>query len=310
MIASLLVPRPLKNPVLRRELIERVKGVKGAVFVSIWLALLTGILLLAYFGSVQQIEDQQSFNLGGLDVGSLGRIGRQVFEWVLFGMVLLVLFLVPGLTAGTITGERERQTLVPLQMTLMRPYEIVIGKLASALAFLVLLVVAAMPLLAASLLVGGIGIFDVVRGIGTLIFTGLVLGAVCVMVSSWFHRTTAATVLSYGASMIFAVSSFVLILAWLIIDSALLGGSGNDYPVELLSFNPFAGIADALPRAGGSDTASPFGGLRSQIDDRSGGFGERGLRVWIWYYVIGTALLVLSVWRAARSIRTPAETER
>lgn len=310
MIAALLRPRTLKNPVLRRELIERVKGVRGAVFVSVWLALLTGILLLAYFGSVQQIEDQQAFNVGGLDVGSLGRIGRQVFEWVLFGMLLLVLFLVPGLTAGTITGERERQTLVPLQMTLMKPYEIVLGKLASALAFLVLLVIAAMPLLAASLLVGGIGLFDVIRGVGTLIFTGLILGAVCVMVSSLFRSTTAATVLSYAASMIFAIGSFVLILAWLIIDAALLDGSGNDYPAALYTMNPFAGIADALPRAGGSDTVSPFGGLRSQIDDRAGRFGERGMRVWIWYYGLGIVLLVLSVWRAARSVRTPAETER
>ena len=308
MTAATRRPSLFGNPVLRRELIERVKGVRPAIFVSVWLLLLTGVLLLAYFGSIELIESQQ--NGGVLDIGSLGRIGRQVYEWVLFGMLLLILFLVPGLTASAITGERERQTLVSLQLTLMRPIDIVLGKLAAALAFLILLVVAAFPLLAASLLVGGVGVFDVVRGVGTLLFTGLVLGSVCVMLSALLSRTTGATVVSYATSLIFAIGAFVAILVWVIVNEAFLDGT-NDYWVQILGFNPFAGIADALPRGGqiGNDTDTPFGAIRDQID-QAGAFRERGPRIWIWYYGIGIAVLVLSVWTAARSVRTPAETER
>jgi ABC-type transport system involved in multi-copper enzyme maturation permease subunit len=303
------------NPVLRHELIERVQGARAVVFLTIWLVLLTGILVLAYQGSVAV---NQGF---GGDVGSLGRVGRELFEWVLFGMVVLVMFLVPGLTAGSITGERERQTLVPLQMTLMRPRDIVVGKLAAALAFLVFLVLAAMPLLAVSLLVGGVRILDMVRGIGMLLFTGTVLGSVGVWISSRFKRTTAATVVTYAVAAIFSFGSFVSLATVAIIDAS----SGNDEvtaPVELLAFNPVAGIADALPSVGNGfvgDTITPFGGMRGAIGelDGSDNFDENGFRVddgdqfiWLMYLGIGLIVMAISVWRASNNVRTPSETER
>ena len=304
---------PLReNPVLRRELIERVRGVKVVVFLTLWLALLTGILLLAY---------QASVALSGfdtIDVARLGRVGRELFEWVLFGMLVLILFLVPGLTAGAVTGERERQTLVPLQMTMMRPRDIIIGKLSAALAFLVLLVVAAAPLLAVSFLVGGIRLLDVFRGIGMLLFTGLVLGAVCVWISAKLRRTTAATVLAYGVAFVFAIGSFFGMIAWSIGDASR-GNDDVNPPAELLALNPAAAIGDALPRSsvnaqfGPDETVTPFGGMRVLIDelgDGNFGDGERGPRVWLYYTIIGVGLLVVSVRQSAKAVSTPADSER
>lgn len=308
------------NPVLRRELIERVQGVKVVVFVTLWLALLTMILVLAYQGTVALNEGQN------IDVASLGRVGRELYEWVLFGMLVLVLFLVPGLTAGAITGERERQTLVPLQMTMMRPLDIIIGKLSAALAFLVFLVVAALPLLAVSFLVGGVTFFDMLRGLGMLLFTGLVLGSACVWISAQLRRTTGATVLAYGLSFLFAIGSFFGVIAWGIIDASR-GFDEVNPPAQLLSLNPVAAIADVLPRSANNrfsnDTVTPFGGLRTLIDelDNNGRFDnfdddgiplndDRGPRVWIYYTVFGTAVLALSVRQAAVAVSTPADSER
>ena len=308
-----------QNPVLRRELIERVRGVKVVVFLTLWLALLTLILVLAYQGTVAINEGQE------IDVASLGRVGRELYEWVLFGMLVLLLFLVPGLTAGAITGERERQTLVPLQMTMMRPRDIIVGKLSAALAFLVLLVVAALPLLAVSFLVGGVSFTDMVVGLAMLLFTGLVLGSVCVWISAVLRRTTAATVLAYGLSFFFAIGSFFGLLAWAITDASR-GVDEVNPPAELLSLNPVAAIADVLPRSANnqfsSDTITPFGGLRTAIDelDRDDRFGnldangfpidQRGPRVWIYYTIFGLIVLAVSVNRAAAAVSTPAEAER
>lgn len=307
------------NPVLRRELIERVRGVKVVVFITLWLALLTLILVLAYQGTVAINEGQQ------IDVASLGRVGRELYEWVLFGMLVLLLFLIPGLTAGAITGERERQTLVPLQMTMMRPRDIIVGKLSAALAFLVLLVVAALPLLAVSFLVGGVSFFDMLRGLAMLLFTGLVLGSVCVWISARLRRTTASTVLAYGLSFLFAIGSFFGMLAWAITDASR-GVDDVNPPAELLSLNPIAGIADVLPRSANNrfsdDTITPFGGLRTVIDElgrqdrfddfEANGFppDDRGPRIWIYYMVFGTAVLVLSVRQSAKAVSTPADAER
>lgn len=308
------------NPVLRRELIERVQGVKVVVFVTLWLTLLTLILVLAYQGTVSLNEGQN------IDVASLGRVGRELYEWVLFGMLVLVLFLVPGLTAGAITGERERQTLVPLQMTMMRPRDIIIGKLSAALAFLVFLVVAALPLLAVSFLVGGVTFFDMFRGLGMLLFTGLVLGSVCVWISATLRRTTGATVLAYGLSFFFAVGSFFGLIAFAITDASR-GVDEVNPPAELLSLNPVAAIADVLPRSANnlfsSDTITPFGGLRTAIDeldnnDRFDNFDDngvplnrnRGPRIWIYYVVVGLVLLVVSIRQASIAVATPADSER
>ena len=314
------------NPVLRRELVDRVRGAKAVVFLTLWLALLTAILLLAYQG-ITATSDFDS-----IDVNRLGRVGRELYEWVLFGMLLLVLFLVPGLTAGTITGERERQTLVPLQMTMMRPIDIIVGMLSAALAFLVLLVIAATPLLAVSFLVGGVGLLDVVRGVGMLLFTGLVLGSVCVWISARLRRTTAATVLAYGATFLFAIGSLGGLLTYSIIDASR-GFDDVNPPAELFALNPAAAIADSLPRNtirdqfGFEETFTPFGGLRLAIDeldrdrDEFGqqvfevdedGFpaNDRGPRIWLYYTIAGVLVLVVSTKRAARLVSTPAESER
>lgn len=304
------------NPVLRRELIERVQGAKVVVFMTLWLALLTIILVLTYQASVAVNQSAQ------IDVTSLGRVGRQLFEWVLFGMLVLILFLVPGLTAGSITGERERQTLVPLQMTMMRPRDIIIGKLSAALAFLMLLVIAALPLLGVSYLVGGLSAVDILRGLGMLLFTGLVLGAVGVWISARLRRTTASTVLAYGVSFVFAFGSFFMMIAWAITFS--VNGGDGEPPAEFLALNPFAGVGDVLPRQENfftGDTFSPFGGMRSLIDELGNdnvGFdnngnrinGDRGPYVWVYYVVIGLIVTAVSIRSSAKAVSTPADSER
>ena len=291
------------NPVLRLELLNRVQGGSAVIFLTIWLGLLMGILALTYQANVAISNDF------GFEVTQLGRIGRSLFEWVLFGMTLLVLFLVPGLTAGTVTGERERQTLVPLQMTLMRPSEIIVGKLAAALAFILLLILAALPLLAVSVLVGGVRALDVVRGVSMLAFVGLVLGGVCVWISSKMKRTMTATVVSYATTLLFAIGSFVIMAVLAIIDG--VRGNDNVDPSAIpLIINPFAAIGDALPSSNDNffnETVSPFGATRSATRDLAG-----GLSGWLWVcnIVVGLILLVIVIRRATKAVTTPADTER
>jgi len=146
--------------------------------------------------------------------------------------------------------------------------------------------------------------------VGMVLFTGTVLGAVCLWVSSRFRRTTAATVASYAVSLLFTVGSFAALLAWAIVNAAL--DRSDDLPALLLAVNPFAGVGDALPRGAGEfggDTSTAFGGLRAVIDD-SGNFGERGPYVFVFYLLIGLVLFALSLRSAAKAVTVPSETER
>ncbi|MGH9269998.1 MAG: ABC transporter permease, partial [Ilumatobacteraceae bacterium] len=137
------------NPVLGRELKERMRGVRSFAALAIFLALLILTTWIVYRGNQQ--TDPFSF-----DLARQTRVGRELYEWILSIMLVLVLFFVPGLTAGAIAGERERQTLLPLQVTLLRPRSIVWGKVLAALAYLALMIVAALPLFAVAYQLGGI----------------------------------------------------------------------------------------------------------------------------------------------------------
>lgn len=300
------------NPVLRREMTKRLTGFRAILLMTIPLTVLTLVLVLVYSASTASVS-------ADVDVTELGRVGRTVFEWLLSVLLGLLLFIVPGLTSGALTGERERQTLVPLQMTMMTPMDIVVGKLSAALAFLVLLTVAISPLLAVTYLIGGVGILDIVKGLWMLIFTGVVLGSVCIVVSSKMKRTVTATVVCYGLSFAFAFGLFGVLILWLILSG--INGSNSIPPPEIFAISPFGGIGDALPRNVGNfgdDIPSPLGwarmGVRELARERAEvGFGadfEDRTPIWLYYSVIGAGLLYWSLRSAAKSVTTPSETER
>src|SRR6185312_12960724 len=82
--------------------------------------------------------------------------GQPVFIGLVAFQLGLVCFLAPSFTAGVISGERERQTY-DLLMTTPLPLALIVGtKLFAALAYVFLLIVAALPLLAISLFLGGV----------------------------------------------------------------------------------------------------------------------------------------------------------
>jgi ABC-type transport system involved in multi-copper enzyme maturation permease subunit len=251
------------NPVLRRELVERMRGRGAFVLLTVYLTILSLILYVTY---------QQGKNDSGLlgsrfdegfgsavDPTQIASVGRGIFEWLLFFMLIVVLFMVPGQVSGAIAGERERQTLVPLQVTLLRPRSILLGKIGAALAFLVLLMVATVPLLAVSYLIGGVTVGDVLGGVGRVVFVGLVLGCGCAAISAFVHRVQLATVLGYGLALTLLLGTVLVQLAVNVIDESR-GTDEGDAPAWILLPNPFAtvtsGVADGPVDPGSMST--PF----------------------------------------------------
>ena len=76
---------------------------------------------------------------------------------------VIVLFVVPALTAGSISGERERQTLDLLLCTRLRPVDIAIGKLLSCISTVFVMLVTSLPILALVYIYGGINISDLAQ---------------------------------------------------------------------------------------------------------------------------------------------------
>ena len=254
--------RPPLNPVLAKELRTRLQGPRAWILLTVYLVLLGGILYIAYTA-------ESATNGDPFAVDSPTRFasaGRTMFELVVLFMLLLVLFLVPGFTSGAIAGERERQTLVPLQVTLLRPWQIVLGKVGSSFALLALLVVAAAPFLGVAYLVGGVTASTVLKGVGVVLFTGLVLAVITVGCSAIFRRVQVATVISYAVVLFLLVGTPV---AWKVVEQ-LDRSRGNDpaaAPKEILAVNPLFLAADVLVDDDTllSDDDGPFRWLALQL---------------------------------------------
>lgn len=306
------------NAVLGRELRERMRSRKAGVILTLYLLVLTAILFLVYTATA---DTQGGFNADL--VTRAATVGRSLFEWILFFMLLLVVFLVPGLTAGSIAGERERQTLIPLQVTLMKPLSIVLGKIGASTAFIGLLIISAAPILAVAYLVGGVTIMQIVSGLVGLLLTAAILATLAIVCSTLVKRVQAATVLSYFVAFLMIGGTFLLLIALATID----GTRGNDEVepiVATLLPNPMVAIADVIGDPGQFEVTSPFGAIRDGLlyEDaffNGGGFNgpdnepnRRGLAFpfWIQSLVTMTAVSIVGLFFCTRRLRTPQETDR
>ncbi|MDO8363524.1 MAG: ABC transporter permease [Actinomycetota bacterium] len=315
------------NPVLGREIRERMRTGRAFVVLGVFLSLLILTVYLVYQGTGSTGEIQ-------VDLARQTRLGRDLYEWVLFVMLALVLFFVPGLTAGAIAGERERQTLLPLQVTLLRPSSILVGKVLAAMSFLVLLLVASLPVMMVAYLLGGIRVLDGLKGLGIVLLVAALLTVMVASLSSLAKRVQTATLMAYGFTALLILIGPLLYFTMRVAD----GSKGNDLenpPAVLLVINPIAIVADATAGSGSarqSDGGNVLRWSREQLveaksyngeswfawfpDDDSGAQfrvinGRReGFPAWALGTIALSLLAAVLSYFAVRRLRTPAEVER
>lgn len=300
------------------------RGRRAAVLLTFWLLFNGAVLAVVYLAAENIARDRFGFS----GFANTVDIGRGIFEWTLFSMLLLMLLIAPAQAAGAIAGERERQTLIPLQVTLLSPVRILVGKLLASVAFLVLLIVAALPLLAVGYLVGGVGIADVFLGAGSVLVAGLLVAGLCIAVSTFVRRVQAATVLSYALVLALTAGTLIAYGAYAVVDSSQGGSSGRPPDVLLLP-NPVALVSDVVGDFDGGQMGSPFDAMYSVINEREDfvvvpdgpgaafGFDQEVRRRRVSGLPFSLASLgVLGLWSvgalaaASRRLHTPAETER
>lgn len=255
------------NPVLRRELIERWRGRRATWVITAYVLLLSGVTLLLYWVGREFIEQQARWG-GGAAFASGPTMGRFLFENLLALVLLLVLFIGPGYAASQISGERERRTLALLQITLVRPVQMAAGKLGASLAWLLLLIVAALPFAATAFFLGGITVGDLARGLVMVVGVAVSVAAMGLGISAVTRRTTASVVLTYALVLVLLLGTLFSSLVEAAVQRFDVGGGWR--PVSLYA-NPYYGLADAVRAANfvGDQLPSvltPFGAALPQQD--------------------------------------------
>jgi len=199
------LPRLLTNPVMAKELRGAMRGVRAPLILTVYLLILGGMASLSFIplASVGPVP-------GGVEM--LQAVGKGVFSVVTIVQLFAVSLLAPALTAGAIAGERERQTYDILRTTLLPARALVIGKLVGALAFLLLIVVAALPVLSLAFLFGGVAVEEVAIAGLMIAVSAIAFSAVGMFFSSLMKRTLAATVLAYAVTIFVMIGLPVLLV--------------------------------------------------------------------------------------------------
>jgi ABC-type transport system involved in multi-copper enzyme maturation permease subunit len=300
--------------IMVKELRSRMRGRRAFVVLTVYLGLLAFIAYAVYIVVSPLARDVAVAGFGDpgmrqANVSSL--IGMSIFSVLSILQVVLVSVIAPAFTAGQISLEREKQTLDLLVTTPLRPGAIVIGKLATALAFVVLMILAAIPISAIVLMYGGAEVADIVRQQLVLLATAIGFGAVGIFASALMKRTQAATVVTYCAVIGAILGSAMLFGFWQTVarfDDPLGLRPNGGAPEQVRFVNPMVAMLDVVAHvepAGGTPLTrplyelfgrdlsafpqpdAPFGGDEAPpaIDTRSAGY---------WWPRVSLALLGLA----------------
>lgn len=265
--------------IMVKELRSRMRGRRAFIVLTVYLA----ILALITYGVYVVVAPNARGIAGGFggfggQANASALIGQSIFSLLSIFQLILICFIAPAFTAGQISLEREKQTLDLLVSTPMRPSAIVIGKLAAALAFVVLMIVSAVPITAIVLMYGGASIDDIVRQQVVLLATALALGAIGLFYSALLKRTQAATVLTYITVLGMTLGTAMLFAFWTIVinqrpEGGFGGGRFERAPEQLMYLNPGVAMLDVVANT----EPGGFGGISSMLRElRTEGAGNLG----------------------------------
>lgn len=234
------------NPIYRKESGLRVRSVKFALTILLYNLFMMGVALFG-FEMVFNVRWNNYVDYSGATFIYLILIGIET---------VMVVFMVPAFTAGSIAGEREKQTLDILLTTVMTPRQIIVGKLASSVSMALLLVISSLPVLSLVFTVGGVGLVDLFQFVAVIFIISIFIGSIGVLFSAIFQKTVHATVFSFGMVLILCVGTVAVVMVayllqqmfyWNVMQSE--GKAPNvAWSMLILLFNPVITMADMITR--------------------------------------------------------------
>ena len=195
--------RFITNPMINKELRQRLRERRAWLLPTLYLLILSGTVSFAYYLATD-LETRGGREVQGAD------IGLAIFLTVVFTQIIALLLMAPVFSAGAITIEKEQRTLAGLLTSLLSVTQIWWGKFVTALLYLLLLLLSALPLLALSFAFGGVEPLQLVRATGS---TVLVLAAICCVglwCSATFRRSVHSTAACYGIVLVLSVVTAVI----------------------------------------------------------------------------------------------------
>jgi len=189
------------NPMIRKELRQRMRERRGWLLPSLYLLVLGSVVTFAYFATTSE--------RGGSDIQG-STVGVVLFLTLAYAQLALLLLLAPIFSAGSITIEKEQRTLAGLLTSLLTSAQIWWGKFVSSLLFVLLLLVTSLPVLSMAFAFGGVGPWEIFSATVTTVIILASISAIGLYCSSAFRRSVHATAVSYATVIAISVVTAIL----------------------------------------------------------------------------------------------------
>lgn len=269
----------LANPVLIKEVKLRFRSMKSFTGILFYLIAMS----IFVFGFIFLTTSLSGSGFFRPDESFL------LFSMMTYIQLGLILFITPGLTAGTISTEREKQTLNILLTTAQTSFQIIFGKMTSSIAFLLLMIVSGLPIYSLVFLYGGVDPLQIVVIFLFYFLTLLAIGSIGVMYSTLIRKTIVSMIVTYGTMIFLAV-----VTAFFLLLSVQISTLGTTAP----SFSPFSYFwASINPAIVMLTLLQP--GFAQEIQTMT----VIELPLWVGYLVFYSLLTAGAIWLSVKRLR-------
>jgi ABC-type transport system involved in multi-copper enzyme maturation permease subunit len=292
-----------RNPITLKEMRGRMRGRRAFAVLTLNVFLLGGFVTLIYmtYAATAQVVSSPS---------SLQALGKAIFATAVGMQLLITCFTSSSAAVGAISSERERQTFELLRTTLLPARSLVLGKLAAAVLFNLLVILSAIPIASLSFFFGGVTLEEIAIASVFLIVTAIAFSTIGLFFSSLMRRTSQATAVSTVVTLllVFGLPVFMLIIQGLLSTMVYVGSQSSTPSVEaeltrnfilwlLISLSPLsAGVATLVTLL---DNQSALTMTLTLYNGTSVSYPSP----WIAYTVIYLLLSLILIWLSVRAVK-------
>lgn len=271
------------NPVLRNESKLSVRTPRFSLMILIYIVVLSVGTLIFYNSYSSDVY------VSGINPQS----AVTLYITLAIIQAILLMFIVPSLTATSICSEREKQTLDILLSTRLSPLQIIFGKLSASSLKVIMLIVCTIPLYSICGLIGGVKLSNILILVGSFIISTIFVGSIGVFISTYSKTSKAATSLTYALVLFIFAGTIVIAYIIVMINLYKSGYNVNTPDIPIIAYlSPATGFFVMLSNQVG------FGGSSFYI------IQDMGISKYADYISIGVQLVLscIFIFLAARKL--------
>ena len=197
------------NPVVKKDVKVQARSMKICWGVFAYEL----ILALVFFLAMSIIQGESRYSTSNV-------YSAMVWLYPVLAVTQLIILglVVPVRTASAISGEKERQTFDIMMTTGMSPFSVIMGKVMTAIVQGMFFVVASMPVMALSFIIGGMSWAYLFLFLGIAFLVSLFAASIGILCSSLCKKSISAVIMSYVFYLLFFLGTAVpLIIYWIVV---------------------------------------------------------------------------------------------